>query len=642
MNQPQQDQNKPPQPEDNQSFKKSAIIIFIGISMVAGLLITQRFLRGDNYGQPEISYNEYIRLLELNAISELTVVPDNEGTITLFGRLLKNENLEFVDGRNIQINRFQTNIPTFSQDDATYLTQKGIRLTMAKPPINWTSVLLGMLPWILLIGVYIYFMRRMQSNSVGKDKNVFNFGKSRAKMQLEGDPKITFNDVAGCDEAKEELEEIVEFLKNPDKFQRLGGRIPKGVLLTGPPGTGKTLLAKAVAGEAGVPFFSLSGADFVEMFVGVGASRVRDVFEQGKKNSPSIIFIDELDAVGRQRGAGFGGGHDEREQTLNALLVEMDGFDERTNVILIAATNRPDILDTALLRPGRFDRQVVVDRPDVKGREGILRVHTRKIPIAPEVDLAVLAKTTPGMSGADLANLVNEAALIAAREDAMEVDMKHFEMAKDKLMTGVERKSMVMTPHDKKMTAYHEAGHAVVAKFLKHADPVHKVTIIPRGRALGVTTYLPTEDKYAYSKQELTAIITYALGGRVSEKLIFNELSTGAGNDIQRATDLARRMVCEFGMSDKLGPVTYGSKDEEVFLGRDFGRKANYSEKIAIEIDHEIHAIISNCELHAEKILTDHMTILHEVSELLLDKETITGENIDEIIKKHYTENQQS
>jgi len=633
MNQPGQDKKAAgPESGGNSNFRKTFLFILFGILAVALILLAQKFIRGDEFGSPEISYNEFRRILASNHITELHVIPDG-GSATLTGRLGQDENLMTTDGKVRKSGRFQVLIPSFDLQSADSLTARGVLVTLGKPATDWMLILLNSLPWLLLILIYIYFMRRMSAANNPKDgKSVFNFGKSRAKMQLEGEPRVTFTDVAGCEEAKEELREIVDFLKFPEKFQRLGGKIPKGVLLLGPPGTGKTLLAKAIAGEAGVPFFSLSGADFVEMFVGVGASRVRDVFEQGKKHSPSIIFIDELDAVGRQRGAGMGGGHDEREQTLNALLVELDGFDERTNVILIAATNRPDILDAALLRPGRFDRQVVVDRPDVKGREGILRVHTRKIPLAKDVDMEVLAKITPGMSGADLANLVNEAALIAARQNADEVSMAHFELAQEKVLTGVERKSMVMSDKEKRNTAYHEAGHALVAKLTENTDPVHKVTIIPRGRALGVTTYLPTEDKYSYSRKDLVGRICYMLGGRVSEKLIFGEFSTGAANDIERATALARKMVCEFGMSDKLGAVSFSQSDREVFLGRDFGHTKNYSEKTAIEIDQEIQDLITACERQAELLLTENLDILHEVSRLLLEKETLTGEEIDQII----------
>jgi len=439
--------------------------------------------------------------------------------------------------------------------------------------------------------------------------------------------------VAGADEAKMELSEIIEFLKSPAKFQRLGGKIPRGVLLLGPPGTGKTLLARAVAGEAGVPFFSISGADFVEMFVGVGASRVRDLFDQGKKNAPCIIFIDEIDAVGRHRGAGLGGGHDEREQTLNQLLIEMDGFEQNSGVIIIAATNRPDILDPALLRPGRFDRQVVVDRPDVKGREGILKVHTRKIPLSKDVRLDVIAKGTPGFSGADLANMVNEAALLAARNNSDVVSMRDLESAKDKVLMGTERRSLIISEKEKKTTAYHEAGHVLVARMTPEADPVHKVTIIPRGRALGVTTYLPMDEKHTYSKEYLEAMIAYAMGGRAAEKLVFNEYTTGASNDIDRATNLARKMVCEFGMSEKLGPISYGNKEEEVFLGKELHQHKNYSETTQILIDEEIKKIVKAGMDRAINILTGNIDKLHNLSEALLEREILDAEEIEKVLK---------
>jgi len=467
----------------------------------------------------------------------------------------------------------------------------------------------------------------------GGTKGLFSFGKSRAKLLTEGMTKVTFQDVAGVEEAKTELLEIIDFLKDPGKFQRLGGKIPRGVLLLGPPGTGKTLLARAVAGEAGVPFFSISGADFVEMFVGVGASRVRDLFEQGKKSAPCIIFIDEIDAVGRHRGAGLGGGHDEREQTLNQLLVEMDGFEQNSGVIIIAATNRPDVLDPALLRPGRFDRQVVVDRPDVKGREGIFRVHIKNIPISEDVKIDVLAKGTPGLAGADIANLVNEAALLAARQGSKMVSMKHFEEAKDKVMMGMERKSLIISDREKKITAYHEAGHVLVSKFLPEADPVHKVTIIPRGRALGVTTYLPIDEKHTYSKEYLESMITYALGGRAAEKLVFDQITTGAGNDIERATELARKMVCEWGMSDKLGPLAYGAKEEEIFLGREITRTRNFSEDTAITIDAEVKKLVTSCMKRADKILKDNMNVLHRLSNALLEREILDSDEIDRIMR---------
>lgn len=476
-------------------------------------------------------------------------------------------------------------------------------------------------------------MRRMQNGGSGGTKGIFSFGKSKAKMMTGSQMKITFADVAGADEAKQELSEIIEFLKSPGKFQKLGGKIPRGVLLLGPPGTGKTLLARAVAGEAGVPFFSISGADFVEMFVGVGASRVRDLFDQGKKNAPCIIFIDEIDAVGRHRGAGLGGGHDEREQTLNQLLIEMDGFEQNSGVIIIAATNRPDILDPALLRPGRFDRQVVVDRPDVKGREGILKVHTRRIPLSKDIKLDVLAKGTPGFSGADLANLVNEAALLAARRNSDSVTMRDLEDAKDKVMMGTERKSLIISEREKRTTSYHETGHVLVSKYTPEADPVHKVTIIPRGRALGVTTYLPMDEKHTYSKEYLEAMITYAMGGRAAEKLVFNEYTTGASNDIERSTSIARKMVCEFGMSEKLGPITYGNKQEEVFLGKELHEHKNYSETTQILIDDEIKKIVNAGMDRAMRILTEHIDELHRLSEVLLEREILDSDEIDRVIR---------
>jgi cell division protease FtsH len=509
---------------------------------------------------------------------------------------------------------------------------KGIKFNIEKEDNVWMQTAIGILPWVFLVGIWLVIFRRMQAGA-GGTKGLFSFGKSRAKVLTEGMSQVTFQDVAGADEAKIELQEVIEFLKEPSKFQRLGGKIPKGVLLLGPPGTGKTLLARAVAGEAGVPFFSISGADFVEMFVGVGASRVRDLFEQGKKNAPCIIFIDEIDAVGRHRGAGLGGGHDEREQTLNQLLVEMDGFEQNTGVIIIAATNRPDILDPALLRPGRFDRQVVVDRPDVKGREGIFRVHTKNIPLAEDVKLDILAKGTPGLSGADIANLVNEAALLAARQNSKAVSMHHFEAAKDKVMMGMERKSMIISDREKKVTAYHESGHVLVARFLPESDPVHKVTIIPRGRALGVTTYLPIDEKHTYSKEYLETMITYALGGRAAEKLIFNQLTTGAGNDIERATDLARKMVCEWGMSDKLGPLAYGAKEEELFLGREITRSKNFSEDTQIKIDEEVKRIVIDSMKRAERILKQNQPTLHRISNALLEREILDADEIDKLIR---------
>jgi cell division protease FtsH len=492
----------------------------------------------------------------------------------------------------------------------------------------WQSIIIGWLPMVLVFLFLFFLMRQLQTGG-GK---AMSFGKSKARLVSESSPKITFKDVAGVEEAKYELLEIIEFLKDPKKFTRLGGRIPKGVLLMGPPGTGKTLLARAIAGEAGVPFFSISGSDFVEMFVGVGASRVRDLFEQSKKHAPCIIFIDEIDAVGRHRGAGLGGGHDEREQTLNQLLVEMDGFESNEGVILIAATNRPDVLDPALLRPGRFDRRVVVPRPDLGGRGDILKVHTKKVPLAEDVELEVLARGTPGFSGADLANLVNEAALVAARENKSKVAQQDFERAKDKVLMGSERKSMILSEKEKRTTAFHEAGHTLVAKMVPNADPVHKVTIIPRGRALGVTQQLPVEDRYSLSKSYALDQLAILFGGRIAEELVFNEMTTGAGNDIERATELARKMVCEWGMSEKLGPLTYGKKEESIFLGREIGQQQEYSEQTAVEIDQEVRAILLEQYARAKKVLQDHMAELHRISEALIIYETLEAHEINDLV----------
>ncbi len=493
----------------------------------------------------------------------------------------------------------------------------------------YMTVLISWFPMLLLIGVWIFFMRQMQ----GGGGKAMSFGRSRAKMVTQEETKVTFADVAGVDEAKEELQEIVDFLSNPKKFTRLGGRIPKGVLLVGGPGTGKTLLARAVAGEAGVPFFSISGSDFVEMFVGVGAARVRDLFIQGKKNAPCLIFIDEIDAVGRQRGAGLGGGHDEREQTLNAMLVEMDGFESNEGVILIAATNRPDVLDPALLRPGRFDRQVVVPNPDLKGRKRILEVHTRKTPLSPEVDLDILARGTPGFSGADLENLVNEAALHAAKLSQDKVTMLDFEEAKDKVMMGKERRSMILSDEEKKTTAYHEAGHTLVAKFLPGTDPIHKVSIIPRGRALGVTMQLPVDDRHTYSKTYLQNNLAVLFGGRAAEEIVFNSITTGAGNDIERATAMAKRMVCEWGMSEEFGPMALGKKDDEVFLGRDMAHIKDYSDETAKLIDLEVKRILGDAYNRAKTILQDNLELLHALSLSLIERETLTGEEVAKIIQ---------
>ncbi|NOR52163.1 MAG: ATP-dependent zinc metalloprotease FtsH [Gammaproteobacteria bacterium] len=544
-----------------------------------------------------------------------------------------------IEGRNVYGYRDNDErFTTYTPDDPGMiadLLNSGVVIN-AKPPEKQgllTQIFISWFPMLLLIGVWIFFMRQMQGGAGGK--GAMSFGKSKARMLSEDSIKITFNDVAGIEEAKDEVEELVEFLRDPGKFQKLGGKIPRGVLLVGSPGTGKTLLAKAIAGEAKVPFFTISGSDFVEMFVGVGASRVRDMFEQAKKHSPCIIFIDEIDAVGRHRGAGLGGGHDEREQTLNALLVEMDGFEGNEGVIVIAATNRPDVLDPALLRPGRFDRQVVVPLPDLRGREQILKVHMRKVPLSDDVKASVIGRGTPGFSGADLANLVNEAALFAARENCKVVDMSHFERAKDKIMMGAERKSMVMSDEEKKLTAYHEAGHAIVGRSVPAHDPVHKVSIIPRGRALGVTLFLPTEDRYSYSKQRLESQISTLYGGRLAEELIFGEdmVTTGASNDIERATELARNMVTKWGLSDKLGPLTYSEEDGEIFLGRSVTQHKNVSDDTAHIIDGEIRAVIDRNFERARAILTEKMDTLHLMSESLLKYETIDSDMIDQIME---------
>ncbi|NUO19088.1 ATP-dependent zinc metalloprotease FtsH [bacterium] len=491
------------------------------------------------------------------------------------------------------------------------------------------SYLLGMLPWILLLGFGFIMIRRMSNMG---PKGLFQFGKSKARVYSESNQKITFENVAGADEAKEELREIIDFLRDPKKFVRVGGRIPRGVLLLGPPGTGKTLLAKAVAGEAGVPFFSISGAEFVEMFVGVGASRVRDLFETGKKNAPCIIFIDEIDAVGRHRGAGLGGGHDEREQTLNQLLIEMDGFEENDGVILVAATNRPDILDPALLRPGRFDRQIVVDRPDVKGRLAILQVHTKNKPLGSDIDLEVIAKSTPGMSGAELANLMNEAALLAARRDSDRVMMQDLEAAKDKVMMGIERRSVVIPDKERRVTAYHEAGHVLVAMFTPEVDPVHKVTIIPRGQALGLTHFVPLDDKRSYSRRYLEGQLSTLLAGRVAELEVFGEVTSGAANDLKRASEIARTMVTRWGMSDKLGPITYGQKQEEVFLGRDYTTHQDYSDETAHAIDQAVRELVEGAEKRSHEILNRERRRLDKLAETLVEKESLSGEEIRELL----------
>ena len=558
-----------------------------------------------------ISYTEFLGMVDADKVSKV-VIQDQELSVSA------------VDGR-----RFKVFTPKDS-DLIMILKQKEVSI-QAKPPDEgswYMSLLISGLPMLLLIGVWIYFMRQMQSGG-GK---AMSFGKSRARLQSDQSKKVTFEDVAGIDEAKEELGEIIEFLKEPKKFTRLGGRIPKGVLLMGAPGTGKTLLARAIAGEADVPFFHISGSDFVEMFVGVGASRVRDLFVQGKKNAPCIVFIDEIDAVGRRRGAGLGGGHDEREQTLNQLLVEMDGFESNEGVILISATNRPDVLDPALLRPGRFDRQVVVPLPDIKGREGILKVHMKKTPVASDVHVDSLAKGTPGFSGADLENLVNEAALLAAKRNKEKVGIQDFEDAKDKVVMGLERKSKVIKEEDRRTTAYHESGHALVARFLPDTDAVNKITIIPRGRAIGMTWFLPEESDFKY-KSQLESELSVAFGGRVAEELVFGRISTGATDDIKQATELARKMVCAWGMSDELGPLSYSQDKEHIFLGREIAQHRDYSEETAQKIDEEMDNLIDRNYNRARKILNENIAILHKLVELLREKETITGKELDDLIR---------
>ncbi|WP_119678681.1 ATP-dependent zinc metalloprotease FtsH [Indioceanicola profundi] len=597
----------------NNFGKNLALWIIIGLLLVALFNLFQT--SSTRVSQPGvIPYSQLLEDAERGAVADVTIKGDQ-----VTGH--------YSDGRS-----FSTYVPPNS-NIGDRLAERNVRVSSVpeEGPNTLVSILLSWFPMLLLIGVWIFFMRQMQ----GGGGKAMGFGKSRARLLTEKVGRVTFDDVAGIDEAKQELEEVVEFLKDPQKFQRLGGKIPKGVLLVGPPGTGKTLTARAVAGEANVPFFTISGSDFVEMFVGVGASRVRDMFEQGKKNAPCIIFIDEIDAVGRHRGAGLGGGNDEREQTLNQLLVEMDGFEANEGVILIAATNRPDVLDPALLRPGRFDRQVVVPNPDVLGREKILKVHMRKVPLAPDVEPKVIARGTPGFSGADLANLVNEAALLAARAGKRVVGMADFENAKDKVMMGAERRSMVMTEQEKKLTAYHEAGHALVGLYMPASDPLHKVTIIPRGRALGVTMNLPERDKWTYSKLELESRLAMMFGGRVAEELIFGPeyVTTGAGNDIQQATNMSRRMVTEFGMSDKLGRVRYSANEQEVFLGHSVTQQQNMSEGTANLIDQEVRRIIEEAEGHARRILTEHIDELHKISLALLEYETLSGEDVKALIR---------
>jgi len=594
----------------NQVYKNRALWMVIGLIVI--LLFTV-FHGAQQSGQEQPNFSEFLRAVDQGRVDSV-VIRGNHVTYTL------------KDSAQTQ----RTYIVEYPDLIKTLYKDRGVRIAVKPPDANpWYAIFLQWVPMLLFIGVWILFMRQMQGGGV----KALSFGKARARVISEKQNKVTFQDVAGVDEAKEELREIIDFLKDPQKFQKLGGKIPKGVLLVGPPGTGKTLLAKAIAGEANVPFFSISGSEFVEMFVGVGASRVRDLFEQGKKHAPCIIFMDEIDAVGRHRGAGLGGGHDEREQTLNQLLVEMDGFETNEGVILIAATNRPDVLDPALLRRGRFDRQVVVPRPDVKGREEILRVHARRIPLAPNVELKVLARGTPGFSGADLANLVNEAALLAARQNKKLVEMSDFESAKDKVLMGVERRSMIISDAEKRTIAYHEAGHTLVADFLPGTDPVHKVTIIPRGRALGLTQQLPVDDKYNYSKEYLINRITILLGGRAAEEIVLHQQTTGAGDDFEKATEMARKMVCEWGMSDKLGPLTFGKNEEHIFLGLEVTRQKDYSEDTALMIDSEIKSIVFECASRAKQILKENIQKLYALARALLERESLDREEIARILR---------
>ena len=611
-----------------QQPSKSSPLIWMAILFF--VIFALSILPNDMDNEVEISYNSYQELLSSEKIEKATIEQDNSFHGTLKESVtLTNKNGAIFEERT----KFVVYLPSDYSEQIELWDGVGIEYNFEGETINWTSWLLGFAPWLLLIGFWIFMIRRMQNTNSGMN-NVFSFGKSKAKMFSSNLPKVKFLDVAGCVEAKEELEEVILYLKSPKKFQKLGGKIPKGVLLVGPPGTGKTLLARAVAGEASVPFLSISGAEFVEMFVGVGASRVRDLFKQAKEHAPAIVFIDELDAVGRQRGAGLGGGHDEREQTLNQLLVELDGFESNHNVIVMAATNRPDVLDSALLRPGRFDRQVIVDIPDLNGRHDILKIHTKKIKInSKSVNLLDIAKGTPGMVGADLANLVNEAALLASRKRKKSVDNEDFEDAKDKVIMGVQRKSMILSEDEKKITAYHESGHAVVAIFTPEADPVHKVTIIPRGRALGVTMQLPLDEKHGYSKKYITGRLAVMMGGRSAEEIIFNEITTGASNDIERATSIARKMVCEWGMSDKLGPMSFGKKNEEIFLGREIQSHRDYSEKTAQAIDSEVVRIIKNAQKDSRKILEEKIDLLHLMASELLEHETIDEKDIKLLVK---------
>ncbi|WP_302573261.1 ATP-dependent zinc metalloprotease FtsH [Phascolarctobacterium faecium] len=592
----------------NRFFKN--VTFYLLIIIVAIWMID--YYSGSTVSKTDITYSAFMKHVQQDEVKQVTIV-DN----VISGKLKDGKDFSTVAPSDDSL------IPTLRARDIE------IKAELPPQPPWWTTILSSLLPMLLIVGIWFMLMQQSQ----GGGGRVMNFGKSRARRYDEDNIKITFKDVAGADEAKQELEEVVEFLKHPKKYNDLGAKIPKGVLLYGPPGTGKTLLAKAVAGEAGVPFFSISGSDFVEMFVGVGASRVRDLFEQAKKSAPCIVFIDEIDAVGRQRGAGLGGGHDEREQTLNQLLVEMDGFGANEGIIMIAATNRPDILDPALLRPGRFDRQIVVDRPDIKGRQEILKVHVKGKPISPEVELGVIARRTPGFTGADLSNLVNEAALMAARKNKNKIDMPEMEEAAERVIMGPERRSRVISDKEKRLTAYHEGGHTLVGMLLDNTDPVHKVTIIPRGRAGGYTLSLPKEDRYYATRSEMLDELKVLLGGRVAEALVLKEISSGASNDLQRATSLARQMICEYGMSPELGPMTFGHRQDQVFLGRDIGRDKDYSEEVAAKIDKEIRKFIDEAYQKTESLLNENMDKLHLIADALIERETLEGEEIDQLMK---------
>ena len=628
---PKQDPNKSGQQNQPENFdwKRAGKTSFVWLMIIFGAVYISGLLTEAGKKEIEIEYTEYRKYLDNGDIQKGVIMGD-----VFHGEFKVPQTLDTpIGGQSNEITHFKLTLPFVDRENTEEWDAAGLDYTFKEKTIDWTGYLLNMLPWILLLGFWFFMIRRMQGGAGGVG-GIFKFGKSRAALWTSDQPRVTFKDVAGCEEAKEELKEVIDFLKNPKRFQKLGAQVPKGALLVGPPGTGKTLLARAIAGEAAVPFYSISGADFVEMFVGVGASRVRDLFEQAKKSSPCIVFIDEMDAVGRQRGAGIGGGHDEREQTLNALLVEMDGFDNSQNVIVIAATNRPDVLDPALLRPGRFDRQIVVDVPDIRGRLGILKVHTKKVVINHrKVDLESLAKGTPGMVGADIANIVNEAALLAARKRKKSIDMDDFEEAKDKVMMGVQRKSMILSDEEKEVTSYHEAGHALVAIRTKGADPVHKITIIPRGRALGFTMQLPIDEKHGYTRNYVEGRLAILMGGRSAEMLIFNQMTTGAGNDIEQATQIARKMVTEWGMSDLLGPMTFGKKNEEIFLGREIQSHRDYSEVTARMIDEEISRIVRYSQRMADKILQNDLDILHRLAKELLKYETIDADDLKMILK---------